>query len=134
MCFNRAIRRADKKLPNKKQKEKEKGELWEMAIAQKKSAGASSKKSLLKYLQGHWQLYLMILPPIIMLLIFAYGPMYGILIAFKDYKVSQGIWGSAWAKNHGFYNFIKFFKNYNFWECIRNTLTLSLYSLLLSTP
>ena len=66
-----------------------------MAIAQKKSAGASSKKSLLKYLQGHWQLYLMILPPIIMLLIFAYGPMYGILIAFKDYKVSQGIWGSA---------------------------------------
>ena len=50
-----------------------------MAIAQKKSAGASSKKSLLKYLQGHWQLYLMILPPIIMLLIFAYGPMYGIL-------------------------------------------------------
>lgn len=105
-----------------------------MAIAQKKSAGASSKKSLLKYLQGHWQLYLMILPPIIMLLIFAYGPMYGILIAFKDYKVSQGIWGSAWAKNHGFYNFIKFFKNYNFWECIRNTLTLSLYSLLVSTP
>lgn len=100
----------------------------------KKSAGASSKKSLLKYLQGHWQLYLMILPPIIMLLIFAYGPMYGILIAFKDYKVSQGIWGSAWAKNHGFYNFIKFFKNYNFWECIRNTLTLSLYSLLVSTP
>ena len=62
-----------------------------MAREKKEMLKEASKKSLKKYLQGHWQLYLMILPPIIMLLVFAYGPMYGILIAFKDYKVSKGI-------------------------------------------
>ena len=92
------------------------------------------KNQGLRYFRNHWQMYCMILPPIILLLIFAYGPMYGVIIAFKNYKATLGILGSPWADNYGFYNFIKFFKNYNFIECLRNTLVLSVYSLLVTTP
>ncbi len=94
----------------------------------------ANRKSLLKYLKNHWQLYIMILPPLILLLIFAYGPMYGVMIAFKNYKATLGIWGSPWTEQHGFYHFIKFFKNYNFIECLRNTLVLSVYSLIVTVP
>lgn len=92
------------------------------------------KTSFTHYFKAHWQLYAMILVPLIMVLIFAYGPMYGILIAFKDYKVSLGIWSSPWAENHGLNNFIRFFNNYNFKECFRNTLVLSCYSLFVNLP
>lgn len=105
-------------------KEKEKG-------LQRKKAPAGGFK---KYFFAHWQLYLMILPPLIVLLLFSYGPMYGLILAFKNYKVSLGIWGSPWAGNHGFGNFIRFFNNYNFWECLRNTLVISLYTMLVNIP
>ena len=49
--------------------------------------------------------------------------MYGILLAFKDYKVTLGIWNSPWTSNHGLNNFIRFFNNYNFKECLRNGIT-----------
>lgn len=87
-----------------------------------------------KYFRAHWQLYLMMVLPVAVLLVFSYAPMYGILLAFKNYKVSLGIWNSPWADNHGFYNFIRFFKNYNFMECLRNTLVISLYSMAVSMP
>ncbi|MGI6018272.1 MAG: ABC transporter permease [Marvinbryantia sp.] len=104
-------------------KQKEKG------LVRKTSAGGFRK-----YFLAHWQLYLMILPPLLVLVLFSYGPMYGLILAFKNYKVSEGIWGSAWASNHGFGNFIRFFNNYNFWECLRNTLVISLYTMLVSIP
>ena len=86
------------------------------------------------YLKGHWQLYAMIAAPLIVLAVFSYAPMYGIILAFKKYQVSLGIWKSPWAENHGLNNFIRFFNNYNFKECLRNTLILSLYSLIVTTP
>lgn len=92
------------------------------------------KKSWGVYLKGHWQLYVMILFPLVILAIFSYAPMYGVILAFKNYQVSQGIWNSPWADNHGWNNFIRFFNNYNFKECLRNTLVLSMYSLIVSTP
>jgi len=49
-----------------------------------------------------------------MLLIFAYAPMYGVILAFKDYKVSLGIWNSPWASNHGLNNFIRIFSELQF--------------------
>lgn len=67
-----------------------------------------NKKTFGQYFRAHWQLYVMIAPPIIMLLIFAYAPMYGVILAFKDYKVSLGIWNSPWAGDHGLRNFIRF--------------------------
>ena len=76
----------------------------------------------------------MLLPALVVLIIFAYGPMYGVLIAFKSYKVTLGIWKSPWAANHGFYNFIKFFNNFNFAQVLRNTIVLSVYSLLVNIP
>lgn len=87
-------------------------------------------KGLAGYVCAHWQLYVMTALPLIILLIFAYVPMYGIIIAFKDYNVVDGILGSPWADNFGFENFIRFFKNYNFIECLRNTVVISLYSMI----
>lgn len=86
------------------------------------------------YMRGHWQLYAMISIPLIALAVFSYAPMYGIILAFKNYQVSQGIWNSPWAGNHGWNNFIRFFNNYNFKECLRNTLVLSIYSMVITMP
>lgn len=90
--------------------------------------------SFKKYFCGHWQLYLMMILPLAVLLVFAYGPMYGVILAFKNYKVSLGIWHSPWADNHGLNNFIRFFKNYNFKQCFANTLGISIYSMVVSIP
>ncbi len=96
--------------------------------------GKNRRKKFFGYLKAHWQLYVMILFPLIVIFIFAYGPMYGILLAFKNYKVSLGIWKSPWAENFGMNNFIRFFNNYNFMECLRNTLVISLYSMFAGVP
>ena len=58
--------------------------------------------------------------------------MYGIIIAFKDYNAVQGIWSSPWTKNFGFAHFIRFVTAYNFTSLIKNTLVLSLYSLVVN--
>lgn len=105
-----------------------------MGKREKSNPGKRKKSSFGNYFKSHWQLYLMITLPVIVLFIFAYVPMYGIILAFKDYKVSLGIWGSPWAENHGWNNFIRFFNNYNFVECLRNTLVLSVYSMVISMP
>ncbi|WP_246067230.1 ABC transporter permease [Paenibacillus koleovorans] len=76
-----------------------------------------------------WQLYVLLALPFLSLIIFEYIPMYGILIAFKEYKVSRGIWGSPWV---GFKYFEMFFTSPSFSQLLRNTLTLSLYDFLAS--
>ncbi len=91
----------------------------------------SSKKSALKQIKRHWQLYVVILLPLIYLILFKYMPMAGIIIAFKDYNVVQGIWGSPWA---GLKYFNQFFESPNFWLYIKNTLGISLYGLLVGFP
>ena len=78
-----------------------------------------------------WQLHLFILPGVIYILIFAYYPMFGVQIAFKDYSAVQGIWGSPWV---GLKHFIKFFNSPYFERTIRNTLSISLYSILVGFP
>ena len=88
-------------------------------------------KALKKQIQSRWQLYLLILIPLIYIVIFAYAPMGGLVIAFKKYNFSKGIFGSEWV---GFANFLKFFESYKFSIVIRNTLTVSLYSLLVTFP
>lgn len=83
---------------------------------------------------GHnWGLYLLLLPSFLLLLIFSYKPMYGVILAFKDYKNSLGITGSPWA-DPLFKYFIRFFKSFQFGTTIRNTLALNLYSLLVGFP
>lgn len=78
-----------------------------------------------------YQLYIMMLPMVVYLFIFAYIPIYGVQIAFKDYNVGQGILGSPWV---GFDNFTRFFRSFQFWNVLKNTLVLSLYGLIAGFP
>ena len=73
-----------------------------------------------------WQLYAMILLPVVYILIFAYGPMFGIVVAFKDFSIRRGILGSEWI---GFKYFEQFLSTPHFYNLLRNTVVLSLYSL-----
>lgn len=73
----------------------------------------------------NWGLYVLLLPAAALLLCFTYKPMYGVIIAFKDYTPASGIAGSPWA---GFKYFEKFFHSYQFSITIKNTLIISLYS------
>ncbi len=82
-------------------------------------------------LKRNWMLWIMFLPVVVYYAIFNYAPMYGIVIAFKDYKVRRGILGSP---NVGFKYFERFFSSYNFWELIQNTLGISVYSLVVGFP
>lgn len=72
------------------------------------------------------QLYLLLLPTLLYVLVFSYGPMYGLIIAFKDFKPKLGYWGSEWV---GLKHFVRFLTYPDFWKMIRNTLSISLYSL-----
>ncbi|CAN7432333.1 MULTISPECIES: ABC transporter permease [unclassified Paenibacillus] len=85
----------------------------------------------LKMVKKNWQLYLIILPSLVYLIIFKYIPMVGVQIAFKNFMVTKGIWGSDWI---GFKHFVDFFHLPIFWRVIKNTALLSLYSLLVGFP
>ena len=74
-----------------------------------------------------WQLYLILLLPVLYLLIFCYYPMLGVQIAFKDFTVAKGIWGSPWV---GLKHFQKFISSPQFYRVIKNTLLVSIYSLI----
>ena len=78
-----------------------------------------------------WELYLMCLIPLIFIFIFDYGPMYGLQIAFKNFSGSKGIWGSPWV---GFTHFKRFLEAPQFWDILKNTLYISVYSLLAGFP
>lgn len=76
-------------------------------------------------------LYLMMLLPIAYFILFKYGPMYGIVIAFKDFKVYDGIWGSDWV---GLKYFKQFLQDPNFWVLVKNTVVLGFYLLIFGFP
>lgn len=82
--------------------------------------------SFKRRLKKSWQWYLLLLPALIYVAVFDYGPMYGLQIAFKEYQPSKGIIGSQWT---GLSHFIRFIQYPDFWRMIRNTLSISLYSL-----
>ncbi|MCC3371463.1 ABC transporter permease subunit [Cohnella sp. REN36] len=84
-----------------------------------------------KSFRKHWQLYLVLLPPLLFFLLFKYYPMLNAVLAFKDYNVIKGIWGSPWV---GLKNFKLFFDNPIFWSLLKNTLLLSGYLLLAGFP
>ncbi|UKS24265.1 ABC transporter permease subunit [Paenibacillus sp. HWE-109] len=76
-------------------------------------------------------LYLMMVPVLAYYLVFHYAPMYGALIAFKEYSPIKGILGSEWV---GFQHFQEFFGSYYFWRILKNTVIISLYSLIFEFP
>ena len=81
----------------------------------------------------NWGLYLLLLPSLVLLIIFAYKPMYGVIIAFKKYKNALGIMGSPWI-DPIFKNFERFFSSFQCGTTIRNTIALSLYSMIAGFP
>ncbi|MCE5168287.1 ABC transporter permease subunit [Paenibacillus profundus] len=89
------------------------------------------KKSTWRKMLQNWELYLFIAPAFFYFLIFHYGPMYGIQIAFKNFIPAKGIMGSPWV---GFDHFERFFNSYYFWDLLWNTLSISLYELAIGFP
>ena len=89
------------------------------------------RRKLIKRIRSKWQLYVLMLPAIIYTLLFAYKPMYGILIAFERFSVRKGVWGSPWV---GFDNFRRLFSSYWFPIIFRNTLVLSVLGLVIGFP
>lgn len=89
------------------------------------------KWTVLRKLHHSWQLYTLLALPVIYLLVFKYYPMYGAQIAFKNFIASKGITGSEWV---GFKHFVRFFGSYEFGKLMKNTLLLSIYSLLAGIP
>lgn len=96
-----------------------------------KNINAPAKKSLLKEMAKYKSIYLMLIPAVLLYITFCYVPMFGVTIAFQDFKVSRGIFGSEFV---GFENFISFFKSYNFWQLLRNTLSISILQIVLGFP
>ncbi|MET3546696.1 ABC transporter permease [Paenibacillus cellulositrophicus] len=85
----------------------------------------------LKHIRRDRELLLLFIPCILFYIIFRYGPLYGLIIAFKDYSVFSGVMGSDWV---GLKHFIKFFSNQDFWMLFRNTLLLGFYTLIFGFP
>ena len=95
------------------------------------AAAGRKKKSIWRRMVKDYQLYLLVLPAIIWYIVFAYAPMYGLQIAFKDYSGAIGILESPWV---GLKHFKSFFRSYYAWSLIKNTIVLSLYSMLAGFP
>lgn len=77
--------------------------------------------------EGHWVLYAMLVPSFLLLFVFKYVPMYGIIISFQDYDIFSGISGSEWV---GLANFREAFHNPDFGRAFQNTLIINIYKLI----
>lgn len=99
-------------------------------IIHRSPAGGKGQSAWSKIRKG-WQLYLMLALPVLFIIVFSYIPMYGAQIAFKNYVVTKGIWGSEWV---GLKHLDRFIHSYDFWRLLRNTLTISFYSLIAGFP
>ncbi len=80
-------------------------------------------------IKRNWGIYLIFIPALVFFLIFCYAPMFGILMAFQNYKIADGIFGSEWVL---FDNFITLFTNSQFWLALRNTVCIALLRITIS--
>mgnify|MGYP000597829410 CR=1 FL=1 len=104
----------------------------EMQISRPGKSNAGSLRTVIANdFKLNKSLYLMILPAIVFYILFSYLPMYGAIIAFKDYSAMKGIWGSEWV---GLANFKEFLGGFYFLRIFINTLLISVYSLIFEFP
>jgi putative aldouronate transport system permease protein len=97
----------------------------------RRSRKRTRKERIFDHFRNEWQLYVMLAPTIIWLLVFLYKPMYGLQIAFKDYSIFRGIAASPWI---GFEHFDTLFNNDQFLRALKNTVIISMYGLLFGFP
>lgn len=90
---------------------------------------ADKKQGIIYYLRRDWQLYFLLLIPLAFVLVFKYAPMSGLVLAFKEYKIAKGFWGSEWV---GMQVFQDIFARPDFGRAIRNTLLLNVSDLIFS--
>ncbi|MBD2865742.1 ABC transporter permease [Paenibacillus oceani] len=103
----------------------------ELATGRKQSARHSRLVSAWRHMKRDRQLLILFIPCIVFYALFRYGPLYGLIIAFKDYNVYQGILGSEWV---GLEHFRKFFDSPDFWLLFKNTFLLGLFTLIWAFP
>ena len=90
---------------------------------------ADRKKTNAKlYLRNNWQLYAMLLIPVIYMILFKYKLMLGVVVAFKKFNIFQGIWNSPWI---GLAHFKEAFTSRDFWDALKNTLILNMGDLII---
>lgn len=122
-------------IKNKINKSKEQRELKKQEKLYIESLNPQSKKeklnSFFRTIYKHKFFYLILIPAVVLLLIFAYRPMYGIIIAFKKYSPRKGILGSQWV---GFKNFQDIFAIDQFWRAFKNTIVINLLKLFFGFP
>ncbi len=97
----------------------------------KKSTVKKGVGSMKLYLRNSWQLYAMLVVPVVYMILFKYKPMIGVVVAFKKFNVFQGIWNSPWV---GFAHFKEAFTSADFWSALKNTLILNLGDLVIGFP
>ncbi len=88
-------------------------------------------KRLFADMKKNYILYILMLPVVIYFITFAYVPLYGIQLAFKDFSPSAGFFGSEWI---GFEHFERFFDSFRFWTLLQNTIGISIYGILVGFP
>lgn len=101
------------------------------AAAGELTARQRKRKENMKLVKRNYQLYFFLIPAVVFIAVFMYFPLYGLQIAFKNYRSGLGIWGSEWV---GLKWFEQFFNSPNFSMLLANTLIISIYSLVVSFP
>ncbi len=96
-----------------------------------KSDNHTHKTPKKTYIKNNYQLYLMLVFPLIYLLLFKYKPMLGTVVAFKQFNIFEGIWGSEWI---GLQHFKEAFSSSDFWLALKNTLILNIGDIILGFP
>ena len=100
------------------------------AVKEKKNV-KTYLKNVKTYLKNTWQLYAMLIIPVVYMILFKYKPMLGVVVAFKKFNVFQGIWNSPWI---GLANFQEAFSSRDFWSALANTLILNIGDLIIGFP
>ena len=104
----------------------------EQKVVSKKKLGLGARIG--DELRRNYLLYIMAIPVVLYFVLFCYLPMFGLVIAFQDFKLARGIFESPWAEMGGFENFYRFFTSKLFWPVIKNTVLISFYEILFSFP
>ncbi len=101
------------------------------ALSIQKKQSLPKKRTVFDRMKRNTDMYLLLLPGLALLILFKYVPMYGIIIAFQDYNIFEGISGSEWV---GFANFAKMFQSAEFYQVLWNTLALNIYKIIFMFP